>query len=143
MERKDGLLPDEVYGQLQTQAMPPEVNIFREGERMQQALAHVRTLQQEAVPRLYAPDFHELVKCYEVEATALTTALMYEAALLRTESRGWHYREDYPQRDDSGWLRWIIAEPDENSEPVFRYASVPCERLRKLGLVEAAAVQSR
>ena len=143
MERTDDLLPDGVYGQLQTQAMPPEVNIFREGGRMQRALAHVRTLQQEAVPRLFAPDFHELVKCYEVEATALTTALMYEAALLRTESRGWHFREDYPQRDDSGWLRWIIAEPDENSEPVFRYASVPCERLEELGLVEAAAVQSR
>jgi len=139
MERTDGLLPDDVYGQLQTQAMPPEVNIFREGERMQRALAHVRTLQQEAVPRLFAPDFHELVKCYEVEATALTTTLMYEAALLRTESRGWHYREDYPQRDDNGWLRWIVAEPDENSEPDFRYVPVPRQRLEALGILGTAA----
>ena len=140
MERKDGLLPDVVYGQLQTQAMPPEVNIFREGERMQRALAHVRTLQQEAVPHLFAPDFHELVKCYEVKATALTTALMYEAALLRTESRGWHYREDYPQRDDRGWLRWIIAEPDEDSEPVFQYVPVPRKQLEEMGILESAAL---
>ena len=138
MEREDGLLPDVVYGHLQTQAMPTEVNIFRHGERMQRAFAHVRKLQQEAVPRLFAPDFHELVKCYEVEATALTTALMYEAALKRTESRGWHYREDYPQRDDNGWLRWIIAEPDAGSEPIYRYASVPRDRLEKLGILDPA-----
>ena len=94
------------------------------------------------MPRLFAPDFHELVKCFEVEATALTTALMYEAALLRTESRGWHYREDYPQRDDSEWLRWIIAEPDAGGEPVFRYSPVPRDRLEKLGLLEKAAAQS-
>ena len=139
IERKDGLLPDEVYGQLQTQAMPPEVNIFREGERMQRALAHVRALQEEAVPRLFAPDFHELVKCYEVEATALTTALMYEAALLRTESRGWHYREDFPQRDDRDWLRWIVAEPNETGGPNFRYVPVPRKRLEALGILETAA----
>ena len=142
MESKDGLLPDAVYGELQSQAMPPELNIFRQEARMQQALAHVRTLRQEAVPRLFAPDFHELVKCFEVEATALTTALMYEAALLRTESRGWHYREDYPQRDDSEWLRWIIAEPGAGGEPVFRYSPVPRDRLEKLGLLEKAAAQS-
>ncbi len=139
MERTGGLLPDVVYGQLQTQAMPPEVNIFREGERMQRALAHVRTLQEEVVPNLFAPDFHELVKCYEVEATALTTDLMYEAALLRTESRGWHFREDYPQRDDTGWLKWIVAEPDEKGEPDFRYVSVPRKRLEELGILESAA----
>ena len=142
MERQGGLLPDTVYGHLQAQAMPPALNIFREEERMRQALAHVRSLEQAAAPRLFAPDFHELVKCFEVESTALTTALMYEAALLRTESRGWHYREDYPQRDDSEWLRWIIAEPDALGDPTFRYAAVPQERLEKLGLLEETALQS-
>ena len=143
LERADGLPPDAVYGELQSQAMPPQLNIFRHGARMEHALAHVRALRQDAVPRLFAPDFHELVKCYEVEATALTTALMYEAALLRTESRGWHYREDYPQRDDENWLRWIIAAPDAEGEPVFRYADAPRDRLEALGLLPAAAVESR
>jgi succinate dehydrogenase/fumarate reductase flavoprotein subunit len=139
MGRKDGILPDVVYGRLQSQAMPPTLNIFREGERMRQALADVQSIRQELVPRLFAPDFHELVKCYEAEATAFTTALMYEAALLRTESRGWHYREDYPQRNDSEWLRWIVAKPDADGEPVFSYSPVPRDRLADLGLLEAAA----
>jgi aspartate oxidase len=34
---------------------------------------------------------------------ATLARLMAEAALWRTESRGGHYREDFPQRDDNHW----------------------------------------
>lgn len=33
------------------------------------------------------------------------SALVAEAALLRTESRGTHFRTDYPNRDDAGWCQ--------------------------------------
>jgi len=33
------------------------------------------------------------------------------AALARTESRGAHYRRDFPARDDAGWLRHSVAPP--------------------------------
>ncbi|RKP45407.1 L-aspartate oxidase [Cohnella endophytica] len=51
-----------------------------------------------------------LSKREELEyANLLTCALLVtEAALNREESRGGHYREDYPQRDDLNWRKHTI-----------------------------------
>jgi L-aspartate oxidase len=47
-----------------------------------------------------------------IEARNLHQAamLMVEAALARTESRGAHYRNDYPQRDDKGFRKHSVLE---------------------------------
>ncbi|MFZ5641529.1 MAG: L-aspartate oxidase [Bacillota bacterium] len=45
------------------------------------------------------------IKLYELENMVLVTRALIKAALTRTESRGAHYRIDYPQRDDTGWLK--------------------------------------
>jgi succinate dehydrogenase/fumarate reductase flavoprotein subunit len=46
-----------------------------------------------------ASDAHQLMRAHEVEATLLTTEMVLQSALLRTESRAGHYREDYPKTD--------------------------------------------
>jgi succinate dehydrogenase / fumarate reductase flavoprotein subunit/fumarate reductase flavoprotein subunit len=48
------------------------------------------------------------------EALDLTNQLevarvMVESALLREESRGSHYRSDFPEQDDRRWLRYIAV----------------------------------
>jgi succinate dehydrogenase/fumarate reductase flavoprotein subunit len=50
-----------------------------------------------------------LAAALEVENLLTVAEIMARAALLRTESRGSHYREDYPQRDDRTWEQSIIT----------------------------------
>lgn len=45
----------------------------------------------------------QLLGALEVDSLLLTAEMMARAALLRTESRGSHYREDCPERDDATW----------------------------------------
>ena len=37
----------------------------------------------------------------------LNAEMKLRTSLMRTETRGSHYREDYPQRNDQEWLAWI------------------------------------
>ena len=32
--------------------------------------------------------------------------------MVREESRGTFYREDYPDRDDENWLKWVLFRKD-------------------------------
>ncbi len=47
---------------------------------------------------------------------------MTYGALMRTESRGSHYREDFPQRNDRDWLTRTLATWREGAElPDLKY----------------------
>jgi succinate dehydrogenase/fumarate reductase flavoprotein subunit len=46
----------------------------------------------------------------EVGNMALVTFLIASAALARTESRGAHYREDYPDTQDPAWRKHIVIQ---------------------------------
>ncbi|HYL81678.1 MAG TPA: FAD-binding protein [Candidatus Acidoferrum sp.] len=51
----------------------------------------------------------QLAGALELESLLSVAEIMARAALLRTESRGSHYREDYPQRDDRTWMKSIVT----------------------------------
>jgi succinate dehydrogenase/fumarate reductase flavoprotein subunit len=65
------------------------------------------------LPALQAKDLHYLSKCHEVQSMALCAELTFRSALMRSESRGFHFREDFPERDDKNWLKWIILKQDK------------------------------
>jgi succinate dehydrogenase / fumarate reductase flavoprotein subunit len=47
-----------------------------------------------------------------------------KGALLRNESRGAHYKPDFPERDDDQWLKTTIARFDGQRSPQFSYETV-------------------
>ena len=51
----------------------------------------------------------DLVEALELDNMIGQSAVVLHSALYRTESRGAHAREDYPERDDRNWMRHTLA----------------------------------
>ena len=51
----------------------------------------------------------ELVEALELDHLMALARVTAAGALARTESRGAHARDDYPERDDADWLRHTLA----------------------------------
>ncbi len=66
----------------------------------------------------------ELVEYFELRSLLTISKIETMAALNRTESRGGHYREDFPERDDKNWLKHTLVYLDENGEIRFDYKPV-------------------
>ncbi len=51
----------------------------------------------------------ELLEVIELGGLLDVADVLVESALARQESRGGHYREDFPKRDDANWLKHTLA----------------------------------
>ena len=92
----------------------------KHGERLQAALTLAEFLNSHLAPKLMAKDPHEWRIAQETKNMALNTEMMLRASLFRTESRGSHYREDYPRRDDPTWLAWVKLKEEQGKMKVYK-----------------------
>jgi succinate dehydrogenase/fumarate reductase flavoprotein subunit len=57
----------------------------------------------------------------------LLTCGCFPFSVIRKESRGWFLREDYPEMDNTNWLKWIIVK-NVGGEMTFTTMDVPIEK---------------
>lgn len=111
LSRSDGTDPDELEYAIQKVIIPLDRNYIKSKERLSTGLAELEGIKKEATA-LKARDLHELVKVVGVRSELLLAELFLRASLLREESRGLHFREDFPLTNNRDWLKWIMVQKD-------------------------------
>jgi L-aspartate oxidase len=102
---------EEVLGALQRVA-GRNLMVVRNAAGLHEVLDTIQELRRDGLPQVGVGNLAALRRAMEVENCLLTAELMASAALERRESRGSHYREDFPQRDDTQWGRNILHRLD-------------------------------
>ncbi|HDZ5367533.1 TPA: fumarate reductase flavoprotein subunit [Campylobacter jejuni] len=97
-----------------------KVAIFRTGEGLKEAVDELEKLYKDSQDvKVHCKELDcanpELEEAYRVPRMLKIALCVAYGALLRTESRGAHYREDYPKRDDLNWMKrtntfWVEGE---------------------------------
>jgi succinate dehydrogenase/fumarate reductase flavoprotein subunit len=109
LERSGGFDASYIITQLKSIMVPYYITILKREDRLKAALTLVGFFNNNIGPMTYCRpgDVHGLRQVHETKGRVLTAEMILRASLFRTESRGWHYREDYPRRDDPNWLAWV------------------------------------
>ncbi|RLB30946.1 MAG: hypothetical protein DRG87_03785 [Deltaproteobacteria bacterium] len=105
-----------------------KAGIIRDREGLEGALEKIKGLT-ESLHRLRVKEYRELIGYLELEHMVLMSEMVCRTALLRNESRGAHYRSDYPEEDNDGWLKNILIRR-RGSEISLEAVPVPMTTVR-------------
>ncbi|MCH2037270.1 MAG: succinate dehydrogenase flavoprotein subunit [Rickettsiales bacterium] len=93
--------------------MSSHVGVFRTNETLHHATDELDALYKKFTHELIIRDQSriwnsELSEAIELENLLVQAIATAQSALFRTESRGAHYRHDYPDRNDQNWLKHTL-----------------------------------
>ncbi|MCT7986044.1 succinate dehydrogenase/fumarate reductase flavoprotein subunit [Laspinema sp. A4] len=94
-------------------AMSDHCGVFRTDELMREGLKQLEYFQQQ-YQQIYLDDKGklwntEIIEALELRSLMVVGQLILASALNRQESRGAHFREDYPDRDDEQFLKHTLS----------------------------------
>jgi len=109
------------------QIMTDYCSVFRNEKDLKSAISELRSLRERyddvAVDDRGTTFNTDILEALELESLLGLAEAILVSALARQESRGAHFRQDFPERDDAGWLKHTLvqqtaAEPRVFSKPV-------------------------
>lgn len=98
-----------------------KAGIVRHGKDLDKALGQMDEIRSR-IPGVRVRDAKGLMKLLEMENMLASAEMVCRAALMRTESRGSHYRSDYPAEDNDKWLKNIVISKEGSG---MRLQAVP------------------
>jgi len=119
-----------IKGEMQD-LMTANVGIFRTGKELEEAVDKLQKLLVRSrriglrSPTLGANP--ELVTAYRVQRMLKIALTIAYGASVRTESRGAHFRSDFPRRNDAEWLKRTLATWKSDSDTLPTLAYEPLE----------------
>jgi succinate dehydrogenase / fumarate reductase flavoprotein subunit len=136
-DRPEGANAADIRAEMQEQMQ--DLSFVVRTEESLTKMQHILEGLRERYERVYVQDSGKMFNTELMEVVELGFLLdcadaLVAAALERDESRGGHYREDHPLRDDANWLKHSLAYRQEDgsirleTKPVKLGPYVPMER---------------
>lgn len=115
--------------------MTDKVGIFRRGEDLHAAVEELQQLLERSrniAVRYKAEGANpELATAYRTQKMLKVALAIAHGAATRTESRGAHFREDHPRRNDAEWLKRTLAtwRGDADTLPTLSYEALDVKKM--------------
>ena len=95
--------------------------ILRNQEGLARALATIKEMFRGSLSSSAEHRSGEVRNVIELRSATRVAALILEGALRRSESRGAHFREDFPKQDDDNWRGHLQVHLTSNGEEVWHF----------------------
>jgi len=112
-DMKKGENPSKITRALQRLAWENMLVRINEG-LLTDALRKIEDLRKNRFPRMEIQTPADLIQGLELDNLILVAEMLARSTLMRRESRGDLYREDFPERDDRNWNRVILIRQKED-----------------------------
>jgi succinate dehydrogenase/fumarate reductase flavoprotein subunit len=134
LERGDGISPLELRDR-HLDLMWKYVSVIRDGKGLGQAVAEMDAMWSQELPKVRVSDGsktwnYEWLEALDLYPRLFMSQAMALSALLRTESRANHYREDYPDTDNKNWLKNIEVTYDPSASSLSKMIKTTARPVR-------------